>query len=764
MGYTNLKPTTMNTTKWAAALSFAATLYLTPQITYAQDSLFIIPKPLVQLAKKGHYIYTTNTDVFASPDFKDAAVLLKEHPYLKFKEIKTLKNAKYLPKQGVALLKAAKDDTLAQDAYRLEITADRIVITAHQPQALLQGISTLRQIAYTRKDTKSLPAVWIEDRPAFGYRGLMLDVSRHFLPLTFLKKYIDLLSLYKLNTFHWHLTDGAGWRLEIKKYPELSQFAAWRTDASWKNWWNNGRKYVEMGSSNASGGFYTAEQAKELIAYAAKRGITVIPEIEMPAHSEEVLAAYPNLSCYGLPYKNSEFCIGNEDTFKFLENVLDEVLEIFPSKYIHIGGDEADKTAWKQCPKCQKVIKDFDLTDEHGLQSYAIKRMEAYLSKKGRKLIGWDEILEGGLAPDATVMSWRGEKGGIEAANSGHDVIMTPGSHLYLDSYQTNPIGQPESIGGYLPLKKVYSYQPIPAEIEPAKQKHILGVQANVWAEYMPTSNQVDYMVFPRAIALSEVAWTPESRKNWDDFQARLQKHYRLLQQFNVNYYPPSNNLSILSRFDMANKVAQVTINSEQFQPEIRYTLDGSMPTVNSPLYKDGISLNHTGTVKAVIFKDQLPIGKVQELEIDLHKAIGKKVTYNNKYSSNYPAQKELTLVNGQAGDLTYGDGQWQGFLGDLDVTIDLENPQALQQLKMRYMQLTGPGVYMPAYVKVALSNDGINFKAVPQIDNDVPYTDASLRFKTFGFDLKGNTARYIRITAKNEKKGFMFSDEIVVY
>ncbi|WP_316748391.1 family 20 glycosylhydrolase [Pedobacter gandavensis] len=754
----------MNTAKWVAALSFAATAYLTPQITIAQDSLFIIPKPRIQIAKTGYYIYTRNTEVLASAGFKDAAALLKEHPYLKFDQVKTLKNAKNLPKKGLMLVMAAKEDTLAQNAYRLEITTDRIVITAHQPQAILHGISTLRQIAYTRKDTKSLPAVWIEDQPAFAYRGLMLDVSRHFLPLTFLKKYIDLLSLYKLNTFHWHLTDGAGWRLEIKKYPELTQFAAWRTDANWKNWWNNGRKYAEMGSPAAFGGFYTAEQAKELISYAAKRGITVIPEIEMPAHSEEVLAAYPNLSCYGLPYKNSEFCIGNEDTFTFLQNVLDEVLAIFPSKYIHIGGDEADKTAWKQCPKCQQVIKDHDLKDEHGLQSYAIKRMEAYLTSKGRKLIGWDEILEGGLAPDATVMSWRGENGGIEAANAGHDVIMTPGSHLYLDSYQTNPIGQPEAIGGYLPLKKVYSYQPVPAEIDPAKKKHVLGVQANLFAEYMPTSNQVDYMAFPRAIALSEVAWTPQTLKNWNDFQSRLQKHYRLLQQFNVNYYPPSNNLSILSNFDMASKVAQVTINSEQFEPEIRYTLDGSTPTINSSLYKAGISLTQSGTVKAVIFKDQVPAGKIQELEIDLHKAIGKKVTYHKKYSSNYPAQKELTLVNGQTGDLTYGDGQWQGILGDLDITIDLENPEALQQLKMRYMQLTGPGVYMPAYVKVALSTDGINFKMLPQVDNDVPDTDASLRFKTFVFDLKGNTARYLRITAKNDKKGFMFTDEVVVY
>lgn len=754
----------MNTNKWAKALSFAAILYLTPHIALAQDSLFIIPKPTIQIAKTGQYIYPVKTVVFASADFKNAAQLLKEHPYLKFERVTTLKNVKQLPKQGIVLKKAGAGDPLAANAYRLEITKDRIMITAHQPQAVLHGISTLRQIAYTRKDSKTLPAAWIEDQPAFGYRGLMLDVSRHFLPITFLKKYIDLLSLYKLNTFHWHLTDGAGWRLEIKKYPELTQFAAWRTDASWKQWWNNGRKYAEMGSPNAFGGFYTAAQAKELVSYAAKRGITVIPEIEMPAHSEEVLAAYPNLSCYGLSYKNSEFCIGNEDTFTFLQNVLDEVLEIFPSKYIHIGGDEADKSAWKQCPKCQKLIKDHDLKDEHGLQSYSIKRMESYLSSKGRKLIGWDEILEGGLAPDATVMSWRGEKGGIEAANSGHDVIMTPGSHLYLDSYQTNPIGQPEAIGGYLPLQKVYSYQPIPAEIDSAKQKHVLGVQANVWAEYMNTSNQVDYMVFPRAIALSEVAWTPLANKNWNDFQSRLQKHYRLLQQFNMNYYPPSNELSILSNFDMINKVAQVSINSEQFQPEIRYTLDGSMPTLNSPLYTNGISLTQTGTVKAVIFKEQLPAGKVQELGIDLHKAIGKKITYNNKYSSNYPAQKELTLINGQTGDLTYGDGQWQGFLGDLDLTIDLEKSEALHQLKMRYMQLTGPGVYMPAHVKISLSNDGINFKPWQQVDNDVPYSDASLRFKTFIFDLKGNTARYIRITAKNEKKGFMFTDEVVVY
>ncbi|AOM79822.1 family 20 glycosylhydrolase [Pedobacter steynii] len=755
----------MNTIKQAFAFSITLLFCIISNTTFAQDSLFIIPKPLQQIAKPGFYNYGPATEVFSSKSFLEAADLLHEHPYIRFNKVKTLRSGKKAPAKGIILIAAEKDDSLAKDAYRLEISTARIVITAHQPEAVLNGIATLRQLALTRKDGRQLPAVWIEDRPAFGYRGLMLDVSRHFFPIPFLKKYIDLMSLYKLNTFHWHLTDGAGWRLEIKKYPELTNKAAWRTDANWKYWWNNGRQYAEIGSPNAFGGYYTAEQAKDLIRYAAKRGITVIPEIEMPAHTEEVLAAYPHLSCYGLPYKNSEFCIGNEETFHFLQNVLDEVLEIFPSRYIHIGGDEADKSAWKKCPKCQKIIKDFDLKDEHGLQSYAVKRMETYLNSKGRKLIGWDEILEGGLAPDATVMSWRGEKGGIEAANSGHDVIMTPGSHLYFDAYQTNPTGQPEAIGGYLPLPKVYAYQPRSKEINSDKQKHVLGVQANLWTEYMPTTNQVEYMAFPRALALSEVAWTPEQNKNWNDFQLRLQKHYLLLQRLNVNYYAPSNELSILSKFNIAEQKAVVSISSEQFKPEIRYTVDGSNPVAGSALYTEaGIPLNTSAKVKAVIFKNKVPMGKIQELELDVHRAIGKKVIYNNKWSNSYPAQKEITLVNGQSGDLTYGDGQWQGFLGDFDVTIDMDLSSPLTQLKVRFMQLTGPGVYMPANVTVAVSEDGKEFKTIQCLENDVPYTDASLRFKTFVFDLKGNTARYLRITGKNEKKGFMFSDEVVVY
>ena len=744
--------------------SFLLLFQLSPTLVSAQDSLFIIPKPEIQKERPGFYLYPNQEQVYASKAFLATADLLHEHPYIHFQKAKVLVPGSVIPKQGIILVMADRKDPLAPNAYRLQIDAKRIIITAHQPAAMFNGIATLRQVAYTRKNGHTIPAVYIEDQPQFGYRGLMLDVSRHFYPISFLKKYIDIMSLYKLNTFHWHLTDGAGWRLEIKKYPELTNKAAWRTDDNWKKWWDGGRQYVEMGSPEAHGGFYTQEEAKDLVRYAAKRGITIIPEIEMPGHSEEVLAVYPNLSCSGKPYKNSEFCIGNEDTFTFLQNVINEVITIFPSEYIHIGGDEADKTAWKECPKCQKRIKDLHLKDENELQSYAVKRMETYLTSKGKKLIGWDEILEGGLSPLATVMSWRGEKGGIEAANTGHDVIMTPGAYLYFDAYQTNPIGQPEAIGGYLPLSKVYSYFPVPSEISVANRKHVLGVQANVWTEYMPTQNQTDYMIFPRALALAEIGWTAEKNRNWDDFQLRLQKHYLLLQRFGIHYYVPSNELSILSKFDMVSRKATVRISSEQFHPEIRYTIDGSSPTASSAVYKDPVSLNVTAMVKAGIFKNKIQQGKTQELMVDIHQAIGKKVIYNNLWNSSYPAQRELTLVNGETGDLTYGDGQWQGFLGNFDVTIDMDTRTALNKLKIRFMQLTGPGVYIPAEVSISVSEDGKDFRPVRKLENDVPVSDSSLRFKTFVFDLKGISARFIRVTGKNEQKGFVFTDEVVIY
>lgn len=426
----------------------------------------------------------------------------------------------------------------------------------------------------------SVQATAIQDSPRFEYRGLMLDVSRHFRSKEFVKKQIDALAYYKLNRLHLHLTDAAGWRIEIKKYPLLTELAAWRPEANWKRWWNEGgRKYCRFDAPGASGGYYTQDDIRELVNYARERHITIIPEIEMPAHSEEVLTAYPELSCSGEPYKNADFCVGNEKTFTFLEDVLTEVMELFPSQYIHVGGDEAGKAAWKTCPKCQKRMKDEQLDNVDELQSYLIHRVEVFLNAHGRKLLGWDEILQGGLAPNATVMSWRGEQGGIDAVKSGHQAIMTPGSHCYIDSYQDAPYSQPEAIGGYLPLEKVYSYNPIPASLTPDEAKLIYGVQANLWAEYIQTDEHCEYMIYPRILALAEVAWSAPERKSWTDFRPRALKAVGYLQS--KGYHP----------FDLKKEI-------------------GNRPEAAQPIQ---------------------------------HLALGKTVKYNAPYNSSYPAQGDKT-------------------------------------------------------------------------------------------------------------------------
>lgn len=484
----------------------------------AQRNFDIIPKPSSVAIGRGEYVFPAKVKVNVSPEFDKTLALISEYPAFKNRSaVIPVKSG-----QGDLNIVKVNDPQLNPGAYKLKIDKKGILIQASDVSGAINGIHTLIQLGLLQEDSSRLAYSVIEDKPRFSYRGLHLDVSRHFFPLSFVKKYIDLMALYKFNNFHWHLTDGAGWRLQIKKYPELTNKAAWRTHTVWKDWWQNGRQYIEEGRPNASGGYYTQEEAKELVKYAADRGINVIPEIEMPGHSEEVLAVYPELSCSGKPYTQSEFCIGNPKTFEFLQGVIDEVLEIFPSKYIHIGGDEADKNHWKSCPKDQALMKKEGLKSVDELQSFAIRKMDKYLQSRGRILVGWDEILDGGLTPGAVVMSWRGESGGIKAANAGHDVIMTPGEFLYFDSYQTDPRTQPEAIGGFLPLEKVYSYNPVPSELNKENEKHVLGAQANLWAEYIPTTNHVEYMVFPRALALAEVNWTPKENKNVDDFKKEV--------------------------------------------------------------------------------------------------------------------------------------------------------------------------------------------------------------------------------------------------
>lgn len=405
------------------------------------------------------------------------------------------------------------------ESYTMDITPKGISVKAADEAGAFYAVQTLVQMTSDGRD-RVVECCRISDKPRFGYRGLHFDVSRHFRSKEFLKKQIDAMAMMKMNNMHLHLTDGAGWRMEIESYPRLTEFAAWRPERSWQEWRNNGTKYCEQSDPRAQGGFYTKDDLREIVRYAADRHINVIPEIEMPGHSEEVLSAYPELSCSGRPYENADFCVGKEATFKFLEDVLSEVIDVFPSEYIHIGGDEAGKGAWRECPDCKARMERENLENVDQLQSYLIKRMERFINAKGRKIIGWDEILEGGVAPNATVMSWRGTEGGITALKSGHDVIMTPGSYCYIDYSQDAPFKEPVSIGGYTPLSKVYSYEPLEPGLTEADASHLLGVQANLWSEYVTEDSHAEHMYYPRAYAIAEIGWSRPG-KNYGDFHRR---------------------------------------------------------------------------------------------------------------------------------------------------------------------------------------------------------------------------------------------------
>ncbi len=434
---------------------------------------------------------------------------------------------------------------LGKEGYKLNINARYILLEAETEIGLFYGIQSLIQIIF--KDLKyspylMIPTAKIEDKPRFEWRGMLLDVSRHFFDVDFIKRYIDYLSMFKFNIFHWHLTDDNGWRIEIKKYPELQKISAWRAERKGIDW-----RDCEPQKPNEKtnyGGYYSQKEIKEIIEYAAERHVTIIPEIEMPGHSLEVLAAFPDLSCSkgqyyvatGAYWPNKDIlCAGNDAVFEFLENVLDEVVELFPTKYIHIGGDEANKAEWKKCNLCQKRIKEENLKDENDLQSWFIKKIADYLSKKGKQIIGWEEILEGNISTDSIIMSWKGKSVEIEAVKSGHKVVMCPQTHCYFDHYQADPSNEPVAIGGFTDLKKVYDFNPIPKELDKKESEYILGVQGNLWTEWIDSSEHAEYMIFPRMMALAEIAWNNQE-KNWEDFKRRVNRELKEFDKKNINY------------------------------------------------------------------------------------------------------------------------------------------------------------------------------------------------------------------------------------
>lgn len=586
---------------------------------------------------------------------------------------------------------------MAPESYRLEVRKDGVRITSADDAGAFYAQQTLAQMISEDNGVKEVQCCVVNDCPRFTYRGLHFDVSRHFRSLDFLKKQIDAMALYKMNRMHIHLTDAAGWRMEIEAYPKLTSFAAWRPQQKWKDWWYGDRLYVEEGTEGAYGGYYTKDQMRELVEYARQRHIEVIPEIEMPGHSEEVLAAYPELSCKGTAYSQGEFCVGNEETFRFLETVLEEVMEVFPSEMIHIGGDEANKAHWKECPKCQQRMQAEGLADVDELQSYLIKRIARFVESKGRRIVGWDEILDGGLAQGATVMSWRGEEGGIEAMRMGHDVIMTPGRYCYLDHTQDAPFKEPESIGGYLPLDSVYVYDPASKTMDlPGR---LLGIQGNLWSEYVVTDSHAEYMYWPRALAIAETGWSQPHRKDLGDFRRRASGAVGRLK--GMGYEP----------FDLAEEYGE---------------------------------------------------RKLAQTGLD-HKAKGCKVLYNKPIQKWYPAAGETTFTDGIIGGWTYSDQRWQGFLSDIDVTIDLGSVQTVSYVGGTFMQLKEPGVFMPQKVDIYVSEDGESFEHVAEVWNDVSVNIPDLLFRSFD-TICDVRARYVRYHAKRSTmRGFLFLDEIVV-
>jgi hexosaminidase len=523
-------------------------IFLSDQNLNAQKNALpdVLPAPDAVKFNKGHFTLDKNTKIVivtTNDEISHLAQYFTNQIQTLNKLTLSVLSASGSTKNTIVLKTDYKSDK--KEAYSLDISKNEVVINGASAAGLFYGIQTFLQLInpqHIGEHSIQLACMEIKDEPAFAWRGMHLDVCRHFFPIEFVKKMIDMLAMLKMNTFHWHLTDDQGWRIEIKRYPKLTEIGGWRDETLIGHYTETGQKFDGI----RYGGFYTQEQIKDVVKYAQSRYVTIVPEIEMPGHAVAALSAYPEYSCTGGPFKvyttwgvsDDVYCAGKEGTFEFLENILDEVTALFPGKYLHIGGDECPKTRWKACPACQKRIKDEGLKDELELQSYFVKRIERFVSSKGKNLIGWDEILEGGLPERATVMSWRGYEGGLEAAQSGHDVVMTPGDFCYFDKYQGKENEEPLTIGGFLPLEKVYAFNPIPPALSKENTKHVLGAQANMWSEYLPNEKQVEYMVFPRLCAMAEILWTPRDKQNYMEFLPRLELHLKRLQKLGVNYRP----------------------------------------------------------------------------------------------------------------------------------------------------------------------------------------------------------------------------------
>lgn len=748
--------------------------------TFTKDEVNIVPKPNKILLGKESFSFNQSTKFVIESTLQEAAAIELSQRF-KLAANWDIEVAVQNDKPSGNFIQFVSKPKLPQDAYELSVEKSKVSIYASGFGGFLYGVETIRQLLPVEIESNSvqegvewiIPTINIEDAPRFSWRGLMVDVSRHFFPKEDIKKVIDGLALHKMNVFHWHLVDDQGWRIEIKKYPKLTEFGAWRVDHEDKHW--GARPRAEHTEKGTYGGYYTQEDIKEIVAYAKSKNIQVVPEIEMPAHVSSAVAAYPELSCYGKEISvpsgglwpiTDIYCAGRENTFEFLENVLSEVMELFPSTYIHIGGDEATKTNWKTCEHCQARMKSEGLASEEELQSYFIKRMEQFISSKGRVLIGWDEILEGGLAPGATVMSWRGVKGGLEETEEGHDVVMTPNSHCYFDHYQGPQDDEPLAWGGYLPLSKVYTFDPIVESMTAEQAKHVLGGQANLWTEYMSTSAQLEYMIYPRVAALSEAVWSTKDNRRWDDFANRVESLLDRYSQMDINYAKSAYLISADADMDIVDMTVGITLENELPKSDIRYSINGGELTK----YIEPVQLKETTNIQAVLFKNDEPIGKEFNKTINFHKAVGKKIKYKTPFHKSYQGAGEYGMVNTIRGTKNFHDGQWQAWLGeDMEATIDFGSTNKVSTVSVGVLESQGPGIYHPTGIEVYTSTDGNSFEKIAEVKR--AYKPSGIpELKDFILTFEEQQATHVRVKVVSLKKHplnggtvWLFVDEILV-
>ena len=677
------------------------------------------------------------------------------------------------------------------EAYTLDVTPEVVRVDASGLRGFNYAVQTIKQLLPVEifgnvpapKAAWTIQAASIKDAPRFSYRGLHLDEGRHFFGVEQVKRYLDVMEVHKLNKFHWHLTEDQGWRIEIKKYPRLTEVGSIRKGTCIKKDFAN-----HDGVPYGEGMWYTQEQIREIVAYAASKGIDVVPEIDLPGHMLGALAAYPELGCTGGPYdvwtrwgvSEDVLCAGNEKVYEFLEDVLTEVCDLFPYEYIHVGGDECPKVRWESCPKCQAKIKALGLKDkdgqkaEHYLQSYVISRMEKFLNAKGRKLIGWDEILEGGIAPNATIMSWRGEAGGIEATRQGHDAIMTPNTYFYLDYYQSMDVdNEPFGIGGYLPVEKCYSYEPHAAGMTDEQKAHVIGVQANMWTEYVADVDHLFYMVLPRLAALAEVQWCNPETKNWDRFYAAADAYCGIYETMGYNYAQHIFNVKGEVAPDVENNAVVVTLQTPGDSP-IYYTLNGKTPGKGSKLYTGPITITETCEFKAVSPRKGAE-SSVFYRKFDFHKASGKNVTYSRPPHNRYSVGAPASFVDGVRGPKMFKSAEWCAWHGaPVDIVVDMAETAPYSSLTVGMISDKPSYIFFPEKLAVAVSEDGETYTEVAVGEYGVEAKDAPDMLKEFTLSFPETSARYIKLTASPVqsipewhyaagRKTYVFIDEIIV-